>query len=793
MQYKSISADGHVNEPPELWVKNLPEKFRDRGPRVIETPNTKGHAWIMEGQTRPSVMGFSSMYFRSSKRFDRASLVEGFKQIKDRGVRYEDLFPGSYDPAARVEEILEDSIDAEVIFNGVGTVWTGIKLCPDKELALACYQRLQRLDRRLPGVRARAVHLQRHAADHRAGRRHRRAAPLRGARPAHRPARVVSERVVLGPVAGRRSILGRGGRARDADQRAHPVLLPRRRPRFEDHRRRSAGRSGARQAARPRRPGRQLPGDPVADDAVGRVRALPGSEVRRIRSAHRVGSVLPRAVRRLGAAQPARTGTSRCCPASTSARTRPVVYIVDEVGAHNRYDIGVANIMWGPDFPHSSSAWPVDYELGLRDPQAGGCQRERDRAHHVEERGRHLQAARTKRATRSASRRDRRKKHGCQQRIQVDLGRFARARAARRSSRRGFRRACATARRSSSPTTAGAPGRWTDEPVPLPPTAATGSGWHRAADGPLADGPVSWDAVLPALYDPAERVRAQWSDSVDGEILYPVDRPVGRDQAARRRRAQARAGQDVQRLDRRVLRARSRTVCSGWRSCRRRASQDAQDELLRCVNELGLRGAVLDAWPSGAPTGGNPADEPFWETVNDLRVPISLHFGVGPTAITTPRSGIAPGLRPPMADALLPMVAAGVFDRYPDVKIVFAHGDAGWALHWMEFFDINYVRHKHLAEYALKDPDAVPSEYMRRHAWFTFHQDRPAVKNRHRLGGVHLHVGEPLPVRRLELARQPPAGHAGHRRGAARRAAGAARRQRRSALPAARVREGLHE
>ena len=23
-----------------------------------------------------------------------------------------------------------------------------------------------------------------------------------------------------------------------------------------------------------------------------------------------------------------------------------------------------ANIMWGPDFPHSSSAWPVDYQLG---------------------------------------------------------------------------------------------------------------------------------------------------------------------------------------------------------------------------------------------------------------------------------------------------------------------------------------------------------------------------------------------------------------------------------------------
>jgi predicted TIM-barrel fold metal-dependent hydrolase len=41
-----------------------------------------------------------------------------------------------------------------------------------------------------------------------------------------------------------------------------------------------------------------------------------------------------------------------------------VVYIEDEIGAASRYDIGVDRIMWGPDFPHSSSAWPIDYELG---------------------------------------------------------------------------------------------------------------------------------------------------------------------------------------------------------------------------------------------------------------------------------------------------------------------------------------------------------------------------------------------------------------------------------------------
>ena len=140
MEYRAISADGHVNEPPTLWTDRLPDKFKERGPHVIETRRTKGHAWIMEGQKRPSPMGFGSMYFRSGKRFDRASLIDGFKQIKDRGVRYEDVFPGSYDPAARVKEIIEDETDAEVIFNGVATVWNGIKLCPDKELALACFK-----------------------------------------------------------------------------------------------------------------------------------------------------------------------------------------------------------------------------------------------------------------------------------------------------------------------------------------------------------------------------------------------------------------------------------------------------------------------------------------------------------------------------------------------------------------------------------------------------------------------------------------------------------------------------
>jgi predicted TIM-barrel fold metal-dependent hydrolase len=282
------------------------------------------------------------------------------------------------------------------------------------------------------------------------------------------------------------------------------------------------------------------------------------------------------------------------------------------------------------------------------------------------------------------------------------------------------------------------------EPVPLLASTATGSGWHRAAEGREADGPVSWDDVLPALYDPAERIKGQWADSVDAEILYPTP---GLWDAIKQL-----ADPDVECALVRAYNDWLAEFCAhapsrlfGLAKLPTTNVDDAIAELTRCATEHRFRGAILDAWPSGAVAAGNSDDEPFWETVNALGTPISLHYGFGPADSTEPRAGIAPGLRPPMADSLLPMVAAGIFDRHPDVKMVFAHADAGWALHWMEFFDVNYVRHKHLSEYALQNDDAVPSDYIRKHAWFTFHQDRPAVKNRHRLGAVHLMWGSHFP------------------------------------------------
>ena len=272
------------------------------------------------------------------------------------------------------------------------------------------------------------------------------------------------------------------------------------------------------------------------------------------------------------------------------------------------------------------------------------------------------------------------------------------------------------------------------EPVALPASASTGSGYRLAVRG--NGKPVSFDDVLPGAMDPAERLKAQDSDSVDAEVLYPTAGLWDSIKALQDRDlklACVRAYNDwIAEFS-----AHSPNRLIGLAKIPVTTPEDARDELLRCVNELNLRGAILDAWPSGSVATDDDNDM-FWEAVNQTGVPVSLHYAVGADARTEPPRGISAGVRPPVADAALPMVAAGVFDRFPDVRLVFAHTDAGWAFHWLEFMDIAYVRHRHLEFYQLQDPDALPSEYIRKHIWFTFHQDRTAVKYRSKIGTTHL-------------------------------------------------------
>jgi predicted TIM-barrel fold metal-dependent hydrolase len=364
LQYKSISADGHVNEPPELWVKNLPAKFRDRGPRIIETVKTKGHAWIMEGQSRPSPMGFSSMYTRGSKRFDRASLIDSFKQIKDRGVRYDDVFPGSYDAKERIKELIEDETDAEVIFNGVQTVWNGIKLCPDRELSLACYKvyndwmvEFQETDptrficnatlpttglkdcmeelRRCVDMGLRTVQLEAYPSG-----------DFANPSPEDDQFWAMCQEMDI-PVNLHVQFFFPAGDLLTKPT-AHDVAEMKQKMKTTRGLDISAGHFNTvvqrltSTGVFERFPNLKFIGSEVHAGWVPYFMEKWDESVRRNRS----------------------EWTQPLLPSEYINRNVWFVYTVDEMGAENRYNIGVDKMMWGPDFPHSSSCWPMDYQVG---------------------------------------------------------------------------------------------------------------------------------------------------------------------------------------------------------------------------------------------------------------------------------------------------------------------------------------------------------------------------------------------------------------------------------------------
>src|SRR6516165_1955825 len=57
-QYRLISADSHVNEPPDLWTSRVPAEYRDRAPRIERFDD--GDAWVLEGVADPITFGMNA-------------------------------------------------------------------------------------------------------------------------------------------------------------------------------------------------------------------------------------------------------------------------------------------------------------------------------------------------------------------------------------------------------------------------------------------------------------------------------------------------------------------------------------------------------------------------------------------------------------------------------------------------------------------------------------------------------------------------------------------------------------
>jgi predicted TIM-barrel fold metal-dependent hydrolase len=119
-----IDADAHVNPPPMFWDDYLPSSLRGRGPRVEPAGPGDPHDWVVfEGTRKPLIM-LSSTAGRAGK--------FGFtgKQSDERR--------GSWEPAARLEDMDADGVDAVVLYGG------GPLGAADNELYLASFEAYNR-------------------------------------------------------------------------------------------------------------------------------------------------------------------------------------------------------------------------------------------------------------------------------------------------------------------------------------------------------------------------------------------------------------------------------------------------------------------------------------------------------------------------------------------------------------------------------------------------------------------------------------------------------------------------
>jgi len=106
-KYFMVSADGHVQEPKDLWQKRMPEEFHSRLPGV--SIDTKGNKF-------QKTEGFRPVRIRNIQ-------MEGEDALRNASGR---------SPEARIADLAIDGVEAEILFPNLGlTIWA----TPDAEFS----------------------------------------------------------------------------------------------------------------------------------------------------------------------------------------------------------------------------------------------------------------------------------------------------------------------------------------------------------------------------------------------------------------------------------------------------------------------------------------------------------------------------------------------------------------------------------------------------------------------------------------------------------------------------------
>ena len=103
-----LSSDSHVFEPPDLWQTRIDAAFRDRGPRIQRIDGAD--QIVVEADQVLSGIGLIS---NAGARFDAPETISA-------DGRFEDVLQGGYDPAQHLKDMVLDGVAGEVLYPSQG-------------------------------------------------------------------------------------------------------------------------------------------------------------------------------------------------------------------------------------------------------------------------------------------------------------------------------------------------------------------------------------------------------------------------------------------------------------------------------------------------------------------------------------------------------------------------------------------------------------------------------------------------------------------------------------------------
>jgi predicted TIM-barrel fold metal-dependent hydrolase len=137
-----VSLDDHVVEPPDVWTKRLPAKYRDVGPHIVMAPPGTP---VLDGGTYREAPGTDgdpvAWWFYEDQQYSVKRLIAaaGYpaEEIGFDAITFDQMRPGCWQPQARLDDMTMNHVEASLAFPNCGQIFLKGE---DKELARLCVE-----------------------------------------------------------------------------------------------------------------------------------------------------------------------------------------------------------------------------------------------------------------------------------------------------------------------------------------------------------------------------------------------------------------------------------------------------------------------------------------------------------------------------------------------------------------------------------------------------------------------------------------------------------------------------